>query len=81
MKSPPSPPASQVPLGSSLPSSSLPLSSYPVSQLTQGLARVLAEMLKGSSLGVRSLLAGETQEGAPAGTGTQSHRPSAALPV
>lgn len=76
---PPSPPASQTPLGSSPPSSSLPLSSYPVSRLTQGLAR--GEMLKGSSLGVRSLLARETQEGATAGTGTQSHCPSAALSV
>lgn len=51
--------ASQASLRSSLPSSSLLLSSQYVSRLTQNLARALAEMLRGSSLGMRNLLAGK----------------------
>lgn len=51
--------ASQASLRSSLPSSSLLLSSQYVSWLTQNLARALAEMLRGSSLGMRNLLAGK----------------------
>ena len=78
--------ASQASLRSSLPSFSLLLSSQYVSRLTQNLARALAEVLRGSSLGMRNLLAGKIQEGgripaAAAAAGRQSHRPAAALPA